>query len=101
MSTPLIVLAILSFNILWYTCRGLEGAYNHVQVCQVYPVGCGTCRSLGQAGNLWGVVSGGLLDLKLGSNCETDRESSSSKPVKVAHTGEQSPTHCPSFRGLQ
>ena len=43
---------------------------------------------------------GGLLDLKLGINCETDRESGSGQLVKVAYTGERSPSLYPSFRGV-
>ena len=41
---------------------------------------------------------GGVLDLKLGVECETDRESGSCQPVKTGHTWERSPSYCPSVR---
>ena len=45
----------------------------------------------------WG-PGGGLLDPNLGIDYETDTESGSGQPVKVAHIQrERSPSNCPSF----
>ena len=41
----------------------------------------------------------GLLDPKLCIDYGTDRESGCGQPVKVGHTGERSPSYCPSVRG--
>ena len=47
----------------------------------------------GEGGGVW------LLDPKMGIHCETDRESCSGQPVKVAHIeGAVTQSYCPSVR---
>ena len=56
----------------------------------------------GDWGGCPGAAGGGggylVLNPKLVMDCETERESGSCQPVNTGHTGERSPSYCPSVR---